>query len=107
MNELRRAPRQRALLSAKAVYLDGAMSLDCTIVDRSESGARIRATRTALLPKRFFLLDFKHATAHDVSVAWSAPPFWGLNFERSLPLNRDLPSELKHLATLWIEHAAR
>lgn len=107
MDEHRHSPRRRALLSAKAVYPGGAISIDCTIVDRSEGGARIRAARNALLPNRFFLLDLKHATAHDVTIAWTAPPYWGLKFGRSFALNRDLPADLKYLAALWIEHAAR
>jgi len=51
----RRAPRQRAFLSAKLVYLDNSISIDCSVTQISATGAKINVKEDVNLPERFRL----------------------------------------------------
>jgi len=51
----RRAPRQRAFLSARLVYLDGAISFDCSVTQFSATGAKINIKEDVNLPERFIV----------------------------------------------------
>jgi len=51
----RRAPRQRAFLSAKLVYLDSSISIDCSVTHISATGAKINIKEDVNLPERFLV----------------------------------------------------
>lgn len=103
----RREPRKRVLLSGKIVYRDGAASLDCTILDLSAAGARIRMPRGQAIPARFHLIDIRNRTAYDAMIAWFAPPLAGTRLEDAYRLDGSLPERLGYLRSLWIECATR
>jgi hypothetical protein len=94
-------------LGGKIVYRNGAVSLDCTILDLSASGARIRIARGQAVPSRFHLIDIRNRTAYDTAVVWLNPPQAGLRFVATYALGGTLPAELGYLRNLWIECAAR
>ncbi len=106
-SDKRQAPRKRTLLSGKIVYQEGAISFDCTIVDFSATGARVRISRGQPLPSTLYLLDIRNAEAYEANVAWAKPPLWGLKFVHSYPLKTAVQPNLKFLRTLWIACAAR
>ncbi|MDE1940035.1 MAG: PilZ domain-containing protein [Alphaproteobacteria bacterium] len=105
--DARREARKHVLLGGKVVYRGGAASLDCTILDLSASGARIRIGRGQAIPSRFHLIDIRNRTAYDAAVVWLNPPLAGLRFDVGYPLGSSLPTALGYLRTLWIECALR
>jgi hypothetical protein len=103
----RKGGRKRVLLGGKIVYHDGNTALDCTILDVSETGARIRLSRGQGVPSRVYLIDIRSHRAHEVTIAWFKPPLAGLRFEKSYVFDASLPEHLGYLRKIWIEAAVR
>ena len=61
----RSAPRLRTLLLARAEFNGGATTVECTVRDLSETGARIQVPSSAVLPPRFTLFVPKHGRRYD------------------------------------------
>jgi hypothetical protein len=102
-----RPPRKRTLLSGKLVYRDrpflpdGSFTIDCSIRDISEGGAKIVLDKRQLLPAEFFLIVVKYCTAHWARVVWLKYPARGLQFSKTYKLDAGLPDELKFIRELW------
>ncbi|NEU15058.1 PilZ domain-containing protein [Methylobacterium sp. BTF04] len=78
MNESRSERRQRVLLAGK-IILDTGGVIDCTIRDRSGSGARLKVASVIGIPDTFTLaigFDEQHA----VNVAWRKQAELGVHF---------------------------
>jgi hypothetical protein len=111
-NEARPA-RKRTLLNGKLVYGDGivvpvdAYTLDCTIRDISEGGAKIVIDKAQVLPPDVYLIVSKYCIAYRARVVWLDFPARGLQFLDSYPMNGVLPGELKFLRKLWADLYAR
>lgn len=103
----RKTGRKRVLLGGKVVYREGETSLDCTIVDVSETGIRIRLPRGQGVPSSFHLIDIRNRCAHEITVAWLKPPLAGLRILHSYALDASLPEQLGYLRKIWIECATR
>ncbi len=103
-----RPPRRRTCLNGKLVYgdgifaPDGAFTLDCTIRDLSESGAKVTIFRRQPLPPDLYLIVVKSGIAHRARVVWLDFPARGLKFSASYQLDAALPDDLKFLRRLWI-----
>jgi hypothetical protein len=67
--ERRGSPRRRMLKQARVLLNDRA-TLDCTIRDMSETGARLVFGAAMQLPETFTLLCVSAETRFDVRVAW-------------------------------------
>ena len=108
-----RPPRKRTLLDGKLVYGDGilvpvdAYTLDCTIRDISEGGAKIVLDKTQFLPSDLYLIVTKYCVAYRARLAWLDFPVRGLQFLDSYSMNEPLPGELKFLRKLWGDLYAR
>jgi PilZ domain-containing protein len=108
-----RPPRQRICLSGKLVYGDPGLArqdvftLDCTIRDISEGGAKIVLTDRELLPPDVFLIVVKQNIAYRAKVAWMNFPARGLAFLQAYVLKGALPGELRFLQLLSVELDAR
>ena len=102
-----RQPRARTLLGGKLVYGPNSFTIDCSIRDMSQDGAKITLSGKVSLPPEFFLIVAKRAVAYRATVAWSKFPARGLHFTETIPLNGALPDELKFLRQLWLELASR
>jgi hypothetical protein len=101
-----RPPRKRTLLNGKLVYGDGmtaptAYTLDCTIRDISEGGARIVLDKTQFLPSNVYLIVIKYCVAYRARLVWLDYPARGLHFLETHSMNAALPDELKFLRKLW------
>ncbi len=102
-----RPPRKRTCLNGKLVYSedaslpDGAFTLDCTVRDISEGGAKVVLSRRQLLPADLFLIVVKYGVAHWAKVVWLEFPARGLKFSRTYRLSEPLPDELEFLRKLW------
>jgi hypothetical protein len=108
-----RPPRKRTYLNGKLVYgegpslPDGAFTLDCTIRDISEGGAKVILARRLLLPSNLYLIVIKYCVAYWATVVWLDFPARGLKFSKTYPLSAALPDELKFLRKLWGDLYAR
>ena len=84
MAEYRLAPRihrkQRGV-----VILKDRIEVDCTILDISESGARIAFQSRIILPKRFKLRLVASGRSVQVSVIWQKETQAGVRFAARLP----------------------
>jgi PilZ domain-containing protein len=85
-----RLPRTRTYLSGKLAYGDGdgpesAYTLDCSIRDLSESGARISIAQQQSLPTHVYLVIMRHAVTHLAKVVWQQFPNRGLQFLKTYP----------------------
>ncbi len=107
MQDHRRHPRHRTLLSGKVVFDEGARSIDCTIRDTSESGAKIRLPGPEILPRTVWLIELRSGMAHLCRISWRTQLEAGLQFERSHRLDQDAPEDLAGLRRLWLEGSPR
>ena len=57
-----------------------APAMDCTVVDISESGARVAHAKGTILPDRFSLLHDGNTKMADVEVVWRSEGFTGVKF---------------------------
>ena len=81
MNNKRSTQRQRVLKSGKIVFAGGSFTVDCTIRNLSETGARLRVPTTVTIPDRFALLDGQSGKRRDVTVAWRKGDEIGVHFD--------------------------
>jgi hypothetical protein len=81
MDNKRIAPRQRVLKSGKIIFSGGAFSIDCTIRNISETGARLQVPTSVAIPDKFTLLD-THAggTRREATVVWRKDNMMGVRF---------------------------
>jgi hypothetical protein len=81
MGNKRSSPRQRVLKSGKIVFANGSFSIDCTIRNISETGARLQVPTTVSIPDKFTLVDAHAGTRHEVRVAWRKKDQIGVRFD--------------------------
>ena len=88
----RTSQRRSALLRGKLVYENGACTLDCTIRDLSEAGARIEVAAGQTVPKHAYLIVVRDGIAYEVEAKWRKLKQIGLFFVHSVSLD-ELGSE--------------
>jgi|SRR5579871_76744 len=71
----RRAKRTRTYLRGRLVFGRGYYTVDCTIWDLSEKGARVKVSpgATTFLPARLYLVHMKSYAAFESTVRWQRP----------------------------------
>ena len=81
--EKRTAPRKKTFLKARAICSPDDSSVECLIVDVSETGARLQLVDGGIgtLPDRFELLVVKTGERPVVYVAWRSLDEMGVRFE--------------------------
>src|SRR5579875_1309507 len=77
-------------------------SLDCTIVDISQGGARVELRKRGHVPQQGVLVDLVSGMAHQVGVVWSKRDELGLKFQRSQPLGGLVPAEFQEAKRHWL-----
>ncbi len=97
-HERRRRARQRTRQSG--VVLDGDTQIECTIVDQSETGAKL-ALKIAL-PPQFHLIRLKTGECHEARLVWSDDKHSGVAFLASYALAEPTENpKLKRLRLAW------
>jgi len=91
----------------KIVFDDAARSLDCTIRDISDSGARVRWAGGELLPPEVHLIEVRRGLAFRARVAWARGAELGLTFLETHDLNQASSPALRAMRRIWMEHVAR
>jgi hypothetical protein len=81
MDSKRGSPRQRVLKSGKIVFAGGSISVDCTIRNLSEAGARLQIPTTVAIPDRFTLVDAHARTRREATVIWRKGDQIGVRFD--------------------------
>jgi len=102
-----RPPRKRTCLDGKLVYGEGAFTIDCSVRDISEGGAKVALARHQALPSDLHLIVVKYCVAYSAKTMWVNFPARGLKFHGAYPLSETLPKELKFLRQLWLDISAR
>ena len=106
-HDARDAMRRRVLLSGKIAYGDGAFSLDCSIRDQSQSGARLGIRGSTVLPKSFYLIDLRAGTAYDCELVWRNATQAGVKFHGMLMHTEIKDPNLQYLRRLYVEACLR
>ena len=81
MDNKRISPRQRVLKSGKIVFAGGSFSIDCTIRNVSDTGARLQVPTTVAIPDKFSLVDVQSGKRREVKVMWRKGDLIGVHFE--------------------------
>jgi hypothetical protein len=102
----RRSRRKRVLMKGVIADTSGKRLFDCTFVDVSEDGARIRLPSKCELPTIFYLINVKARLAYESAVAWRNAGQVGIRFANTIPISGDSDPNLAFLRRLWIQAAA-
>ena len=85
----RRAPRERAFLTARISYGNGALSTPCTVMQISSTGAKIGIGAATSLPEIFQIVIAQKAIDCRAKLVWRRGDVAGVAFQRDAP-----PAEL-------------
>jgi hypothetical protein len=97
----RTALRKKAFLRGKIAYDGGAQSCECTIRNISATGARVEIAVAQIVPRQLFLIDMRSGIGYQCEMKWRVKGELGLHFLRTIPLDGDMPSDLRYLKLLW------
>ncbi len=106
-SERRRRARQRALLNGKFVFEHPAMTVDCTIRDLTDLGARVVVGPGVIVPRLGWLINVRDGAAHRCEVIWRAGGLIGVKFVETINVRRPMLGPLNHLHRLWMASAGR
>jgi hypothetical protein len=81
MDENRRAPRQRALKAGKITYGEGSIVIDCTIRNRSATGARLQVPTSVPIPDKFEFAEASTGKRRISTVVWRRGDLMGIRFD--------------------------
>ena len=80
MDEKRRIPRQRTLKTGRIVFANGSFTVDCTIRNISDKGARLQVPTTVTIPDRFTLIEGQGGASRAAQVIWRKGDLMGITF---------------------------
>ena len=105
--ERRPKSRKQVLLTGIIASPGGDSSIDCTIRDLSETGAKIVAAKGARIPPRFYLINIRDRVAYEAELVRSDSSEAGVVFKKTLPLSGLTDPALGFLKRMWLSKAAR
>jgi hypothetical protein len=102
MEEKRKHPRHRTFLRGKVEFNNRASSLDCTIRDLSDGGARLELAETVAIPEHFELSVPAKGMRHAAYIKWRTKTHVGIAFAQPLsppsePSNLSLERRVREL----------
>jgi hypothetical protein len=80
-NNKRQAPRQRVLKAGKIAYANGAIVVDCTIRNLSDTGARLQVPTSVAIPDRFEFVEAASGKRRAATVVWRRGELMGIHFD--------------------------
>jgi hypothetical protein len=105
-SEKRGDARRRVLLAGKLVDEAGAFSTDCTICQKSETGARIRMSAPIPPGDNIYLIELRSGMAHRVGIAWKGNGEFGLSLQEQIVLKPQRVQQASDvLRQLWFDAA--
>ncbi len=96
----RGSPREQVFLTGLLVTEAGE-TLACIIVDRSESGFRIKLLEGDDLPPHFGLIDLVAGVGHEGQTVWTSKPFAGARKLKSFDLHEPQTGLAATLQDVW------
>ena len=81
MEDKRRGQRQRVLKGGKIIFANGSFTVDCTIRNLSDKGARLQVPTTVTIPDRFAFVDAHGGSRKSARVMWRKADLIGNVFE--------------------------
>jgi hypothetical protein len=96
----RGSPREQVFLTGLLVRGDGETAA-CIIVDRSETGFRIKLLEGGELPERFGLIDLVAGVGHEGQTVWRSAPFAGARKLASYDLREAQTGMAATLQHVW------
>jgi hypothetical protein len=105
--ERRPKARKQVLLTGILASPSGDSSMDCTIRDLSETGARVIAAKGARFPPTFYLINIRDRVAYEARVVRSEGLEAGVVFQKTLPLSGLTDPDLAFLKRMWMSKATR
>ena len=108
-SDLRKCRRKRTLLAGVLSYGPGISTVDCKIMDVSETGARVKAEPGSIVPAHVFLVHLRDYVAYEARVAWRRDNGnLGLRFMAAHDLRAEPTDELRAaMRTYCVEHSLR
>jgi hypothetical protein len=95
----RGSAREPVFLTGLLVFGDQIVS--CVIVDRSETGFRIKLLEDAALPECFGLIDLLSGVGHECQAVWGNAPFTGARKLKSHDLRETQDGVAANLQRVW------
>jgi hypothetical protein len=105
--ERRPKTRKQVLLTGIIASPGGDSSVDCTIRDLSETGARVIAAKGAQFPPSFYLINIRDRVAYEALLVRNDGPEAGVVFKKTLPLSGLTDPALGFLKRMWMSKATR
>ena len=105
-SQRRRASRQRCLFACRIVFGPEAFTLDATIRDVSDTGARIRLPSPMPLPKSFRVI-LRDGVCQETETVWRRGQELGVRFLAPVDLQDPTDASVRMLRHLWAEMAGR
>lgn len=102
----RQTSRQRCLFSCRIVFGSEAFTLDCTIRDVSDAGARIRLPTSMSLPSSFRVI-LRDGMCQEAETVWRRGQELGVRFLAPVDLHDPTDASVRLLRRLWAEMAGR
>ena len=96
----RGSPREPVFLTGLLVFGDDQI-VACVIVDRSDSGFRVKLLEDAILPEHFGLIDLLSGVGHQCQAVWRKPPFAGMRKLESHDLREPQDGVAANLQRVW------
>jgi len=90
-SDKRSGPRHRALKAGRVVYGNMSMTLDVTIRDVSDGGARLKVDANANMPGEFYFVIVADQLVARARVAWRTPKEVGIQYLEPLRNLREHP----------------
>ncbi len=75
---------------------------DCTILDRSPSGSKVKIDAMYQLPPRVILTDLQTGEAFEAVIKWRRGDLAGMQFETTHDLNGDVEPRLASVRDTWL-----
>jgi hypothetical protein len=89
--EQRQSIREHVCFPARIETVSGAPRIECTVLDVSDSGARVSASSKTSFPKEFWLVFSKDGTRRRrCRMAWRSGEQMGLKYLAPLQIDRPL-----------------
>ena len=95
------------LLPGVIAYDGGIYSVDCTLRDLSDAGARVLMPKYTQFPSRFYLINVRDRVAYEARVIWCGVSEAGVAFTKTLALADGLDPNLSYLKRMWLARAVR
>lgn len=107
MDDKRETPRRKSYLVGKIVYGNETYTMDCTIRDLSETGAKVKVLDPFSVPNNAIFLDPKKFVAYESTVKWRKGTEMGLSFDREISLEDKANPRIQILRRVSLEARAK